>query len=447
MATILPQTLFEAWVEEGWTTPSPPGILGFMNLKPNTRLDNVLDSTVSYSGKPTTSGWATIGGNSYGEGGERLFGYFRRVAYYRFINAHDTLQNQWKTIINLWIFQQNGKFRCVLKGETTEVVGSTRSGWSEKEVTAPVSTDGVMTYDYLNVYLHYRVTVTFGSVTFRTVGGGASVAYFIDGIQKAFFTVPKDSQVSRRWTGFRNLRIEISGFKGGGFAGAKVYRNGALVAASIGTSISLSTFGDKDVIEIRVLTVKEAYPPLFAGINANLPLPLFADINKKTHLPLFAGWVGYTISYAFLNRSHLWTRISTHYSNTSNALSDDYFPGRSSNYDGSSGDSGKNIRVSLSKLYANSSAISNPNGTKSITLYFFCALCNWGCTSDYESGDVDFSVLWKTFTVANIPRATSDDPGPGNEPFAFSFTITIRKNGNRYLATAVSITDKDGNTY
>lgn len=436
MATILPQTVFEAWNEEGWTSNPPPSAFKVIGVPPYlTQYPNATNQ-FSYSGVPRTSGFLNVDG-------ARLSGRYRQIA----TSSFEERNLNYRTQVNLWVLQQNGSFRCVIDGASKPTIGTGQNYDGQQEMTAPVSNDGIMVCNLTQGHNCYRVTVTFGSVTFRTVGGGASVAYFIDGIQTAFFTVPKDSQVSRRWTGFRNLRIEISGFKGGGYAGAKVYRNGTLVAASIGTSISLNTFGDKDVIEIRLLTVKEAYTPLFANINTNTRLPLFADINKKTHLPLFAGLVGYTISYAFLNRSHLWTRISTHYSNTSSALSDDYFPGRSSNYDGSSGDSGKNIRVSLSKLYANSSAISNSDGTKSITLYFFCALCNWGCTSDYESGDVDFSVLWKTFTVANIPRATSDDPGPGNEPFAFSFTITIRKNGNRYLATAVSITDKDGNTY
>lgn len=437
MATILPQTVFEAWDDEGWSHTPPTSVFSLLVIPPFALDHPNATYQFSYSGIPRTSGFLKVDGN-------QLSGRYRQIAISTFSDRYGNYISR----ANLWIFQQNGSFRCIIDGATVATSGFGQEyAPRQREMTGTVSNNGVMVHELTKGHQHFRVTVTFGSVTFRTVGGGASVAYFIDGIQKAFFTVPKDSQVSRRWTGFRNLRIEISGFKGGGYAGAKVYRNGALVAASIGTSISLSTFSDKDVIEIRMLTVKEAYTPLFANINANTRLPLFADINKKTHLPLFAGLVGYTISYAFLNRSHLWTRISTHYSNTSSALSDDYFPGRSSNYDGSSGDSGKNIRVSLSKLYANSSAISNSDGTKSITLYFFCALCNWGCTSDYESGDVDFSVLWKTFTVANIPRATSDDPGPGNEPFAFSFTITIRKNGNRYLATAVSITDKDGNTY
>lgn len=231
----------------------------------------------------------------------------------------------------------------------------------------------------------------------------------------------------------------------------EVYVDGKLVY-TMRNSVDYTVYRiiDGQVIELVSVpgVMKRTYVPIFSDIMARTIRPLFADLNTKTFRPLYRAKVGNIISYAFLDRSHLWTRISDRYSNTSGALPDSYFPGRdTSQYEGSSGDSGKNIQVNLALLYAHSSALENADGTKSITLYFFCALCNWGCTSDYESGDVDFSVLWKTFTVANIPRATSDDPGPGNEPLAFSFTITIRKNGNRYLATAVSITDKDGNTY
>ena len=260
-----------------------------------------------------------------------------------------------------------------------------------------------------------------------------------------------NSEIAKYWRWFKDLRIE---FTASSLTPTDlpitILKNGTPIASGpVPLSVSVEDFNDGDVFEAVGPEAKALYIPLFADLHTASLRPLFSNINNPNFKPLFRGFKlpSQFLSYSFKSRAHLWTRISDSYSNTANALSDAYFPGRDSHYDGSSGDSGQNIQVNLSLLYAHPSATENTDGTKSITLYFFCALCNWGCTSDYESGTVDFKVLQKTFSVANIPRATSNDPGPGNEPLVFSFTITIRKNGNRYLATAVSITDKDGNTY
>lgn len=248
--------------------------------------------------------------------------------------------------------------------------------------------------------------------------------------------------IVKRCTGvFLNIAARPTGSSA---AAIVVYRNGTRIAiGSNRVTLNAVSFSDGTVFEIRAVSTKEIYAPLFADIEDKTSFPVFCDMVKRTFRPLYASLGVYFISYAFLDKSHLWTRITTYNSNLAEAVPDECFVGRESLFDGSSGERGENIRPVFPKLVE----FGYGGSPIKVTLYFFCALCNWGCTSDYETGDVDFTVLWKSFSVHNIPRATSSNPGPGNETFAFSATFYIKRSGSRYWPVNVTITDKDGNTY
>lgn len=359
----------------------------------------------------------------------------------------------------VWFAQNGGNtklFYLTGQSTTTELGYNDKASADKDELSATAYFDGEA-WIFLRKKRYdqwFKDTITIGKNTFKATGCMVSVKMFSNGSPCGTVIVQDGKSISPYWSCFLDLSLEMEATGGEISGGRLVYglellHNGKPIASWLGphATITISQFQKNDTFEFRAIPGEEVYLPLFADLCKQTGRPLLADLNTKTLRPLYRAKVGNLISYVFLDKSHLWTRICDSNSNTASALPDDYFPGRNSQYEGSSGDSAKNIQCNLPLLYAHPAARANSDGTKSITLYFFCALCNWGCTADHESGDVNFSVLWKTFTVSNIPRATSNDPGPGNEPFAFSFTITIRKDGNRYIATAVAITDKDGNSH
>ena len=359
----------------------------------------------------------------------------------------------------VWFAQNGGNtklFYLTGRSTTTELGYDDKASADRDELSATAHFDGEA-WIFLRKKRYdrwFKDTITIGKNTFKATGCMISVKKFSNGSPCGTVIVQDGKSISPYWSCFLDLSLEMEASGGEISGGRLVYglellHNGKPIASWLGphATITISQFQKNDIFEFRAIPGEAVYQPLFADLRKQTGRPLLADLNIKTLRPLYRAKVGNLISYAFLDKSHLWTRICDSNSNTASALPDDYFPGRNSQYEGSSGDSAKNIQCNLPLLYAHPAALANSDGTKSITLYFFCALCNWGCTADYERGDVNFSVLWKTFTVSNIPRATSNDPGPGNEPFAFSFTITIRKDGTRHIATAVAITDKDGNSH
>lgn len=359
----------------------------------------------------------------------------------------------------VWFAQNGGNtklFYLTGQSTTTELGYNDKASADHDELSATAYFDGEA-WIFLRKKRYdqwFKDTITIGKNTFKATGCMVSVKKFSNGSPCGTVIVQDGKSISPYWSRFLDLSLEMEASGGEISGGRLVYglellHNGKPIASWLGphATITISQFQKNDIFEFRAIPGEAVYQPLFADLCKQTGRPLLADLNTKTLRPLYRAKVGNLISYAFLDKSHLWTRICDSNSNTASALPDDYFQGRNSQYEGSSGDSAKNIQCNLPLLYAHPAALANSDGTKSITLYFFCALCNWGCTADYERGDVNFSVLWKTFTVSNIPRATSNDPGPGNEPFAFSFTITIRKDGTRHIATAVAITDKDGNSH